>query len=122
MDFLKILNLHLGLNDEIDAIACDYLLVDNDEHVLGKMNCMEHPIACGIMFRNEQMIDIGLYDEHFLAREDEDLRIRFLQKYNIERVHLPLYRYRRHNNNLSNDKDVMLNYENMLKKKHARSD
>jgi glycosyltransferase involved in cell wall biosynthesis len=117
-DFLKVLELHLSLNDDIDAIACDYLLVDNDERILGKMNCTEAPIACGIMFRIGQFIDVGLYDENFLAREDEDLRIRFLQKYKIERVQLPLYRYRRHNNNLTNNKDKMNRYNQMLNKKH----
>ncbi|MBL7074347.1 glycosyltransferase family 2 protein [candidate division KSB1 bacterium] len=121
-DFLKVLDLHLSLNDDIDAIACDYLLVDNDEHILGKMNCMEHPIACGIMFRIDQLIDIGMYDENFIAREDEDLRIRFLQKYNIERVQIPLYRYRRHDNNLTNNKKVMRKYDNMLTTKHFLKD
>lgn len=121
-DFLKVLELHLSLNDDLDAIACDYLLVDNDEHILGKMNCIETPIACGIMFRIGQFIDVGLYDENFLAREDEDLRIRFLQKYKIERVQLPLYRYRRHNNNLTNNKDKMDTYNQMLNKKHLLKD
>lgn len=121
-DFLKVLELHLSLNDDIDAIACDYLLVDNDEHILGKMNCMEKPIACGIMFRIDQLIDIGLYDEDFLVREDEDLRIRFLKKYRIERVQIPLYRYRRHDNNLTNDKEKMHQYARMLEKKHSLRD
>ncbi len=79
---------------------------------------MEEPIACGIMFRIEQLIDAGLYDENFLAREDEDLRIRFLEKYKIERVAVPLYRYRRHENNLTNNKSKMKDYSQMLKSKH----
>ena len=118
-DFLKVLELHLSLNDDIDAIACDYLMVDDNEHILGKMNCMERPIACGIMFRIDQLIDIGLYDERFLAREDEDLRIRFLKKYRIERVQLPLYRYRKHDNNLTNNKEKMRKYGRMLEEKHS---
>ena len=28
------------------------------------------------MFRIKDLIDIGLYDENFVAREEEDLRIR----------------------------------------------
>ena len=121
-DFLKVLDLHLSLNDDIDAIACDYLLVDNDEQILGKMNCMEVPIACGILFRVDQLIDIGLYDENFVVQEDVDLRIRFLKKYSIERVQIPLYRYRRHDNNITNDKDTMHKYNRMLKEKHTLKD
>jgi len=117
-DFLKILSLYLTFNEYIDAVACDYLMVDNKEHILSRKNCMKEPIACGIMFRIEQLIDIGLYDENFLAREDEDLRIRFLKKYNIKRIELPLYRYRRHEKNLTNDMEKMCSYRELLKGKH----
>ena len=117
-EFLKVLSLHLNLNEDVDAISCDYILVDNDENVLSKMNCLDAPIACAIMFRYEQLVDIGLYDEKFLAREDEDLRIRFLKKYRIERVQLPLYRYRKHDNNLTNNKEKMDRYNQMLNEKH----
>lgn len=119
-EFLKILSLHLLMNSEMDAIACDYLLVDNHENVLIKKNCLEVPIACGIMFRIEQLIDIGLYDEAFLLREDEDLRTRFLQKYKIDRLQLPLYRYRRHENNLTNDEKKMDEYRLKLDSKHNK--
>lgn len=117
-DYLKVLSLYLTLNEDMDAVACDYLMVDDKEHVLARKNCIEEPIACGMMLRMEQLIDIGLYDENFLAREDEDLRIRFLQKYQIDRIQLPLYRYRRHENNLTNDVNKMGIYDRMLKNKH----
>src|SRR3989338_1063319 len=74
-EFLNVLSLHLKLNHQIDAVACDYILVDDEETILATKNCLEDPVACGIMFRMEQLIDIDLYDEEFLAREDEDLRI-----------------------------------------------
>lgn len=118
MDFLKILELHLQLNEDIDAIACDYYLVDDNLHRIGHKNCLEEPIACGIMFRIEQIIDIGLYDENFLCKEDEDIRLRFLKKYKIERVKLPLYRYRRHENNMTNDKNMIEQYNALLNDKH----
>ena len=117
-DFLKVLTLHLTLNEEMDAVACDYFVVDDKEHILAKKNCLADPIACGIMFRIEQLIDIGLYDESFLAREDEDLRIRFIKKYSIDRVELPLYKYRKHENNLTNNKEKMDDFHEMLKIKH----
>jgi len=121
-DFLKILELHLRLNEEIDAAACDYFLVDDDEHILARKDCMAEPIACGIMFRIEQLIDIGLYDEDFLCREDEDLRLRFLKKYQIERVKLPLYRYRKHENNMTNDAERMEYFQSMLTQKHEEKE
>ena len=119
-DFINILELHLRLNDDIHAIACDYLLVDDNETTLAKVNCAEKPIACGVMFRIEHLIELGLYDEDFLSREDEDLRLRFLKKYNIERVKLPLYRYRRHENNMTNDLGKMEQFNKLLKEKHGK--
>ncbi len=118
-EFLNILSLHLRMNSHMDAIACNYLCVDDSENILVTKDFLEEPIACGIMFRIEQLIDIGLYDEDFLVHEDEDLRIRFLKKYKIDRVKLPLYRYRRHENNMTNDKARMEKYKRILVDKHS---
>lgn len=120
-EFLNILSLHLDWNPQLNAVACDYFLVDDLENVLGTKSCLENPIACGVMFRIEELIDIGLYDENFILREDEDLRIRFLKKYSIDRVQLPLYRYRRHNGNITNNLKEMNKYKKLLKEKHKHA-
>ena len=114
VDFLKILSLHLQLNHSIDAIASDYLLVNNDQDVIKEMNCLKDPIGCGIMFRLKHLIELGLYNTKFLRREDEELMNRFKIKYNISRVAIPLYRYRRHQNNITNDKKSMKKYKKKL--------
>lgn len=101
--FLTILHMFLAENRNMDAVACDYLLVNDREEILDRRNCFVDPIACGIMFRTDQLIDIGLYDESFLLHEERDLRIRFLKKYVISHVEVPLYRYRRHDENLTNN-------------------
>lgn len=119
VEFLNLLSLFLAENRYMDAIACDYLLVDDHEEVLSRKNCLEDPIACGIMFRTEQLIDIGLYDESFMLHEERDLRIRFLQKYAIHRLELPLYRYRRHDNNITNNAEAMEHHMNNLVQKHG---
>jgi glycosyltransferase involved in cell wall biosynthesis len=117
--FLRILSMSLSNNLYMDAVACDYLTVDEREEVLGRNNCLENPIACGIMFRTEQLIDIGLYDESFLLHEERDLRFRFLEKYSIHRLELPLYRYRRHDKNITNDKEAMEHHMGNLIGKHG---
>ena len=114
VEFLKILSLHLQLNHSIDAIASDYLLVNNDQDVLGQNNCLKNLIGCGIMFRLKHLIDIGLYDESFLLREEEELMIRFKSKYKISRLQLPLYRYRKHENNITNNKETMKKFKKRL--------
>ena len=117
-EYLHILSLHLRLNNALDAVACDYQLVDERQNVVVHMNCQEAPIGCAIMYRIEQLIDVGLYDEAFLAREDEDLRIRFLKKYTITRIPLPLYKYHLHGENLTADKAKMERFSQLINEKH----
>jgi glycosyltransferase involved in cell wall biosynthesis len=118
-EYVNILSLHLALNPWMDAVACDYNLVTNNDEVIERMNCDEHPIGCGIMFRIDQLVELGLYDEQFLLHEDKDLRIRFLEKHRIHRVALPLYRYRRHDENMTNDDARMNGYLDALSAKHG---
>ena len=118
-EYVNILSMHLALNPWMDAVACDYNLVTNNDEVIERMNCEEHPIGCGIMFRIDQLVELGLYDEQFLLHEDKDLRIRFLEKHTIHRVALPLYRYRRHDENMTNDDERMNGYMDALSAKHG---
>ena len=101
VEFLKILYLFIHLNENIDASACDYYLVNDDEKVIKKVNCDQNPIGCGIMFEAQHLISIGLYNENFLLNEEKELRERFVKKYKITRIPLPLYRYRQHDNNMT---------------------
>ncbi|MEM7367621.1 MAG: glycosyltransferase family A protein [Bacteroidota bacterium] len=109
----------LSLNKDIDAVAVDYVTVNEGEQHLKVYSVDEDPIACGIMYRKDFFFDVGLYDKNFKAREDEDFRIRYLQKYSIQRINLPLYRYRRHDSNLTNQEEVMDHYADVLKTKHS---
>ena len=116
--FLFLLNQFLEQNKYMDAIACDYLMVDNNEEVIFRKNCEKNPIGCGIMFKSSHLFKIGLYDENFLRHEDKDLRRRFEKKFKIHRIKMPLYRYRRHEHNITNDEKVMDYHLKKLKKKH----
>ncbi|MDP9179438.1 MAG: glycosyltransferase, partial [Gemmatimonadota bacterium] len=48
-EYLNVLSMHLALNTWMDAVACDYHLVADDDSVIERRNCAEHPIGCGIM-------------------------------------------------------------------------
>ena len=117
-DMLLIQNLFLSENNSLDAVSVDYHLVDERGTHLKHENSDEKPIACGVMFRKDLLYDIGLYDETFRAREEEDLRIRFLKKHKIYNIILPLYRYRMHNTNLTKNEKEMSKYKKKLQLKH----
>ena len=89
-NFLQFLSFYLDTNPESSAISCDYNLISEDEKVIERMESDKDPIACGILFRKETLIDIGLYDESFLYNEEVELRLRYLKKYSIKRLAIPL--------------------------------
>ena len=60
----------------------------------------------------------GLYDEKFRYHEDADFRLRFEKNNKIERLKIPLYRYRRHKTNITNNTRKMKIYRDRLLKKH----
>ena len=59
-EYLNVMRMFLAQNSEMDAVACDYYVVDDSERVLFQKNCLEEPLGCGIMFRMDQLIDIGM--------------------------------------------------------------
>tara|TARA_B100001057_G_scaffold296302_1_gene296476 strand:- start:34187 stop:34840 length:654 start_codon:yes stop_codon:yes gene_type:complete len=116
-EYLNILSLYLKMNSDVDAVSCDYLEVDNSEKILKRYSHKSDPIGCGIMFRIEQIIEIGLYDEKQLWREERELMDRFLMKYSITNLKFPLYRYRKHLDNMTNNKKMLKKYEKRIEKK-----
>ena len=118
-DFLFLLYEFLEQNKYMDAVACDYLLVDDNEEIIVRKNCQTDPIACGIMFKASHLFEIGLYDEDFKLNEEKELRFRYEKKYKIHRLELPLYRYRRHENNITNNIEGLYQHEKKFKLKHG---
>jgi glycosyltransferase involved in cell wall biosynthesis len=103
--FVEMLCFTLLNNSKISAVACDYVLVEEDGTETIK-NCQEDPIACGIMFSKDSLASIGFYNEKFKIHEDKELRQRYDAVYNVERLPIPLYRYFKHPKNLTKDKST----------------
>ncbi len=113
-NFLYLIKLFLDLNREYQAVAVDYYKVNDKEQILEKINCFKNQIACGILFRKECLIDIGLYNKKFKMREGHELRARFEKKFSIARLNIPLYKYRSHSKNRTKKK-IIKRYDKMLK-------
>lgn len=117
--FLDFLLGYAELNDGCKAVACDYLLVDDTETVIERKDCVRYPIGCGILFETEVLKSLGGYDETFLCHEDKELRIRYEKKHTVQHLDVPLYRYRRHSNNMTSDEITMSAYQERLQAKHG---
>jgi len=117
--FIEFLRFYLDSNESADAVACDYLTVDDSENVISKFDSSIMQIGCGIMFHKDRLIDCGLYDPEFLCHEEREFRFRFEKKYNIEHLRLPLYRYREHEKGITKNNKLMQQYKNKLISKHG---
>ena len=82
-------------------------------------NCLKDPIGCGIIFKSSHLLEIGLYDEEFQLNEEKELRHRFEKKYTISRLELPLYRYRKHGNNMTNNESALKYHNKKFELKHG---
>jgi len=109
-EYLNILSLYMKMNSHVDAVSCDYLEVDDKEEIISRHSHEENPIGCGIMFRIEQLIEIGLYNEEQLWHEERELMDRFLKKFKVYHLQFPLYRYRKHDNNMTKNNEMMEKY------------
>jgi glycosyltransferase involved in cell wall biosynthesis len=119
-NYLNFLHYFLEVNTECDAVACDYFLFDDNENWIKRCDSSKEPIGCGIMFRTKHLLNLGLYDESFRVHEDKDMRLRFEAQYKLGHLNVPLYRYRKHENNITNNQDLMNHHKNKLNIKHGR--
>lgn len=113
-NFLFVMKLFLDLNRHYQAVAVDYIKVDQFENVIGRSNCFEEQIACGILFRKECLFEAGLYNTEFQMREGHELRQRFEKKYKIARLEFPFYRYRFHDKNRTKNRDEVARFDHKL--------
>ena len=90
---------YLQNNHDAFCVSCDYVLVDEYENVLERKSAEENNISCGIMYRRDLLLEMGGYNSKMRHREEEELRKRLGNYYNIHHLKIPFYRYRMHNNN-----------------------
>lgn len=97
--FVYFLSFYLESNHHLFGVSCDYTLIDETENTIERRRSDEHPIACGILYRKDILVAAGLYKASLRHCEELELRKRLGDSYVVERLGLPLYRYRMHNNN-----------------------
>lgn len=101
-DTLKVHHLFLSHNkDDINATSSDYYEIDSNETVIRRRNGTTFPIACGIMFKLDDVLELGLYNEN-IPREDVDFRSRFLKSgRHIYNIPIPFYKYTQHSDSMT---------------------
>ena len=96
------------------AVACDYFKVDDTNVILSRHNSEKEFIACGVMYTYESLANLGFYNEEYKMREGHELQKRFNEKYRTYHLRMPLYRYRIHNDNRTNNSNNTQKYYKLL--------
>ena len=115
-NFLFFLTYYLKLNPNKLGVASDYVLINNNEKIIKREFAIKKPIACAILYDKNKLKKFGYYNKNFRHREEEELRARIGENYEIGYIGIPLYRYRMHINNKTKSKDYKFNFKEKIEK------
>lgn len=127
---LLVLSNVLEENEHVGLVFPDYYYIDADGNVTGQerrhdfeaeVSLLDQPAhgAC-TMIRKSFLQDVGGYDEEFRCQDGYDLWLRFIERWEVRNVNLPLFYYRRHGSNLTENRGKILSTRARIKKAHAR--
>jgi len=109
-------------NPDIGFVYCDHFLVNEKEEKIGRLRLntveMLYNHGAGIMFRKSNLEAIGLYDVTLQNCEDYDLVTRYLKNFDGYYLKLPLYRYFKHDNSLTSDKEERVKWRKLATDKN----
>lgn len=117
----------LDSNPEIGLVYPDYLLVSREGKIidyvrLPKVNeevkVLDIPAnGAGAMFRRSCYEAVGGYDLSLRCQDGYDLWLKFLNRFRVYNVNLPLFYYRRHGSSLTSDNERILRTRRYIKQK-----
>ena len=126
---LEIMSSILEKNSKIGLVFPDYYIVNKNgeiiesvrRHNFKKVKLLDQPAhgAC-TMVRKENLQDIGGYDEEFNCQDGYYLWLRFIKKYLIRNINLPLFYYRQHRDSLSRNTQKILDNRSIITKKISK--
>ncbi len=103
LDMCSYMKKYLESNHDAFCVSCDYVLVDDHENLIERKCAEKDGISCGIMYRRDLLLEMGGYNPKMRHREEEELRKRLGNFYNIHHLKIPFYRYRMHETNKTKD-------------------
>ena len=71
------------------------------------------------MIRRDCLIEVNAYASGYRSQDGYDLWLRIIDRYKVRNISLPLFYYRRHGDNLTNNQDLILMNRSEILKAHA---
>lgn len=119
----------LDQHPEIALVYPDYYRIEEDGTIIDiqRRNKLDKEIklydmpahgACTLI-RKQNLIEIGGYGEDVRCQDGYDLWVKFIGKYKVYNVNIPLFYYRQHGVNLTKDEDAILEARYKIKRREA---
>ena len=115
-NFIKFLYNYLKRNPNILGVTSDYYYFYGNKKRIKKVSYKKKPISCGVLYNKKKLLKLGIYNNKFKHREEEELRKRLGKKYILKNLSKPLYNYRMHNTNKTKNKSSMKEFKIKLSK------
>jgi glycosyltransferase involved in cell wall biosynthesis len=126
---LSVLSMSLEQNPDIGLVFPDYYLVDEEGNILEvvrrhnfeEVTLLDQPAhgAC-TLFRRQCLLELSGYDESFRCQDGYELWTRFIKRYRVKNVNLPLFYYRQHPRSLTRDEENILETRERILEKRIR--
>jgi len=114
---------------DLGLVFPDYYYVDDQGRITGQekrhdfgdaVTLMDQPAhgACTLI-RKRCLIGVGGYSEDYRCQDGYDLWLRFIERHSVQNVGLPLFYYRRHGENLTENNELIIQTRAEIKRVHA---
>jgi CMP-N-acetylneuraminic acid synthetase len=120
----------LDTHPAVGLVYPDYYRVDERGDILGverrnkvgsEITVYDMPAhgAC-TMIRKSCLLELGGYSEDIACQDGFDLWVRFIDRFGIYNVNVPLFYYRQHKHSLTKDQHRILSTRRLIQRRHAQ--
>lgn len=116
----------LDSHPKVGLVYPDYYVISDDETIIEQVRrkkikddvkLLDLPAhGAGTMIRKKCFKEVGWYREDIKCQDGYDLWIKILDKFEVYNVNLPLFYYRKHTANITNNVEKILNTRRYIKK------
>lgn len=120
---LSVMVAEMEKDNALGLVFPNYFIVDGDGNIINYRARLEEETnsvkdipahgACTLV-RTKFLKAIGGYDERYTSQDGFYLWVNFIKNYKIKNINTPLFYYRQHGNNLTANKDKIINTRNEI--------
>lgn len=124
---LLVLTNYLSRHPNVGMVFCDYYTIDTHGEIIDQarrqkvndeVELLDRPaLAAGALYRRRCYDAVGGYNEKIRFQEDYDFWIKFIEKFPVRNVSLPLMYYRQHGKSMSRNLEGRMRTRREVKKK-----